>query len=227
MPPLSVVPSSRQHTGTAIVSRHVEQKLGKQPTLKSSRYHKGGTSCMSSMEKSYFIPLSPTERYASICKITHAKCSWFRKISFKKIVYSHWICKRNNTAIECGTHKIRVELIMNGYTVFEKIHEYLLGLYHMHNRMYPRRGEHSAGRSDTSRQKTSSSQRHSACLLAFLIPVRESNGEGSDCRFLSIKWISIDDGKKHWNWHARLHVFTCCHHGSEAANMKARGHWRA
>jgi hypothetical protein len=75
MPPLSVVPSSRQHTGTAIVSRHVEQKLGKQPTLKSSRYHKGGTSCMSSMEKSYFIPLSPTERYASICKITHAKCS--------------------------------------------------------------------------------------------------------------------------------------------------------
>jgi hypothetical protein len=107
-------------------------------------------------------------------------------------------------------------LIMNGYTVFEKIHEYLLGLYHMHNRMYPRRGEHSAGRSDTSRQKTSSSQRHSACLLAFLIPVRESNGEGSDCRFLSIKWISSDDGKKkHWNWHARLHMPSSWRRSSE------------
>jgi hypothetical protein len=64
-------------------------------------------------------------------------------------------------------------------------------------------------------------------LLAFLVPVRESNGEWSDCRFLSIKWISSDDGKMHWNWHARLHVFTYRHHGGEAANMKARGHWRA
>jgi hypothetical protein len=160
---------------------------------------------MSSMEKSYFIPLSPTERYASICKITHAKCSWFRKISFKKIVYSHSICKATTQPLNLEHTRSESKWSWMDIQVFEKIHEYLLGLYHMHNRMYPRRGEHSAGRSDTSRQKTRAPESASFCLLAFLIPVRESNGEWSDCIFLSIKLISSDDGKKHWHWHARLH----------------------
>jgi inorganic triphosphatase YgiF len=98
----------------------------------------------------------------------------FAKSPSRRLSTAIEFAKATTQPLNLQTHKIRVELIMNGYTVFEKIHEYLLGLYHMHNRMYPRRGEHSA---PTRHARKRELQSASFCLLAFLVPVRESNGE--------------------------------------------------
>ena len=91
---------------------------------------------MSSMENSRFI--SPTERYASICKITHAQMFLISQTLLQEDNLQPLNLQSNNQPLNLE-HKMRVKLIMNGYTVLEKYtYVYLLGLSHMHNRMYPR-----------------------------------------------------------------------------------------
>jgi hypothetical protein len=74
----------------------------------------------------------------------------FAKSPSRRLSTAIEFAKATTQPLNLQTHKIRVELIMNGYTVFEKIHEYLLGLGALRH---------------VTPENESSSQRHSACLL--------------------------------------------------------------